>query len=67
MDDEVGAGRINAVEAWAVRATAAIDGMRTELRVDGRSRRLGERAVALRAELDAQLRALEEISQEEDE
>jgi len=61
MDDEA---KLDAIEAWMVRARAMMDGMRVELRVDGRSRRLRKRALALRAEFEAQMRALDEIPEE---
>lgn len=61
MDDDA---RLDAIEAWTVRAQALMDGIKVELRVDGRSAQLRDRALALRAELDVQARALEEMAED---
>ena len=53
--------RLDAIEAWMIGVQARMDGLKAEMRMGGGKRRLREQLAVLRAELDAQTRALEEI------
>ena len=60
--DETRTGRLDAVEAWAVGARERVDGIKAEMR-DGRGGRgIDKQVRALKVELEAQLRELEELS-----
>lgn len=65
MDQKSTSDPLEAAEAWRKRARREIRGLKTELRKDGRSPGLRDRAYALRDELDAHLRALEKLAEEE--
>lgn len=61
MNDDA---RLDAIQAWTVRAQAVLDGIKAELRANGRSRQLRERMNTLKAELETQTRTLDEIRED---
>lgn len=60
--DEATSERLDTIEAWVAEARAKVDGLKAEMDAGGESPDLGERMRTLKSELEAEMRALDELS-----